>query len=313
MMGATVKHDSWEESSCRLHRQQFGRRASQMLGRLNKRSLVVICSRLDEKLHRDGIVFPFFVKVIMGAAWLHTQGLGFGHGIAESFPITARLFSGEAEWKLISLVKLDRTNTWLCISDWRPRKETKCDYPSTQTPPHTYTPIRKAAPGLALAATSSVARGNSCTAPWAPDKRPRGNDGPAANIRRRDAAATSVGQPGPQRTPVHWTQEWEDQGVWGWGEEGGLVLLGLEENTSKSLPASLLTRLSHGTWHQRCACLNPPPLSSWAPQPWPRPLTPFLAAWPLTLHHDVPTVFFFIIYLLLFFAAQSLSTWDFAP
>lgn len=28
----------------------------------------------------------------MGAAWLHTQGLRFGHGIAESFAITARLF-----------------------------------------------------------------------------------------------------------------------------------------------------------------------------------------------------------------------------
>lgn len=55
----------------------------------------------------------------------------------------------------------------------------------------------------------------------------------------------------------------------GWGglsRGGGGHLPGLEENTSsKSLPASFLTRLSHGTWHQRCACLNPPLLSSWAP------------------------------------------------
>lgn len=57
------------------------------------------------------IVFPLFVKVIKGAGRLHTQGPGFGRGIAESFPITARLFSGEAERKLISLVKSDRTNT----------------------------------------------------------------------------------------------------------------------------------------------------------------------------------------------------------
>lgn len=50
------------------------------------------------------IVFPFFLKVIRGAAWLHTQGLGFGCRIAESFPNTARLFSGEAERKLFHLL-----------------------------------------------------------------------------------------------------------------------------------------------------------------------------------------------------------------